>query len=348
MRIGKAERTFMVDSVFRNLGAKSPKVILGPGIGLDNAIMSAGSDHVLVVTTDPISFLPALGPKLSSWLSVNLIASDYTTSGHTPEFASFDINFPREIKEKVRESFIAGLSSACKEIGTAIVAGNTGSYPGAGLSVIGSGTMFGFAQNGTYVDPTMAEDGDAVLMTKSAALEATASLANSFPHTTKRNVGPYLFLKARTLTESCSTVKDAMTAACVGLGKGGVTSMHDATEGGVLGALDEMASASGKAFEVSVDDIPVSDEASAVCGVFGLNPLTSLSEGTLLITCRPTRLRDLEDRFKETGIPIRLIGSVREGRGLKLTMRGKRFNPPQSSSDRYWATYTAAARTGLR
>jgi hydrogenase maturation factor len=208
--------------------------------------------------------------------------------------------------------------------------------------------MFGFGRRGGYVDPSMAKPGDTILMTKQAGIEATASLALSFPRQVESKVGHDRASRARRLVKSCSTVADALTAARIGLGRDGITSMHDATEGGVLGGLDEMASASGTAFHVDERKIYVSEEVGAVCGAFGLDPLGSLSEGTLLVTCNPERLEDLRQEFYGSGIPIRKVGSVRDGAGLWVTRgsgRPKRIKP---KADGYWAAYNDAMGAGLR
>ena len=302
----------------------------------------------MVVTTDPVSMIPAIGPKLSAWLSVHLIASDYATCGLMPQFASFDFNLPVEMTPSDRESYLREVGNSCKELGIAIVAGHTGSYPGAGYTVVGGGVMFGFARKKGYVDPSMARAGDAVLMTKGAAIEAAASLANSFPRHTRGLIGESLANKAMALLRSCSVVRDALAAASIGLGPGGVTSMHDATEGGVLGGLDEMASACGRSMVVKKGEILQLEEASAVCSAFGINPFTALSEGTLLITCNPARTDELVRRLTGERIRTAVVGEVGKGKGLWMTIRGRpprRVLPPP---DPYWRAYSKAAQSGLQ
>ncbi len=338
----------MKEVVYASLGKKSRKLVIGPRKGSDNAVIAAGGGRVMILTVDPVSIITSIGMKLSGWLSVHLIASDYTTSGLRPEYATFSFNFPPELSDTDREEYVRSVGEECRRLGITIAAGHTGSYPGAGFTVIGAGSMFGFGRRGGFVDPSMARSGDVILMTKQAGIEATASLALSFPRYVEGKVGRLMGSRAKKLIRSCSTVTDALTAARIGLGRGGITSMHDATEGGVLGGLEEMAYASGTAFHVNKGRINVSEEVGAVCGAFGLDPLGSLSEGTLLVTCNPDRLDDVKDEFAGSGIPIREIGSVRDGAGLWVTKgegRPKRIKP---EADRYWAAYRDAIDAGLR
>lgn len=346
--MGKASPGFMKEVVYASLGRKSRKLVIGPRKGSDNAVIAAGVGRIMILTVDPVSIIPSLGMELSAWLSVHLIASDYTTSGLKPEYATFSFNFPLELEETDREEYVRSIGKECRRLGIAVAAGHTGSYPGAGFTVIGAGSMFGFGRRGGYVDPSMAKPGDAILMTKQAGIEATASLALSFPRHVESKVGHDNVSRAWKLVKSCSTVADALTAARIGLGSSGITSMHDATEGGVLGGLDEMAFASGTAFHVGEGKIYVSEEVGAVCGAFGLDPLGSLSEGTLLVTCNPERLEDLRQEFDGSGIPIWEIGSVRDGAGLWVTKGSRRPKRIKPGADRYWVAYNDAMGAGLR
>ena len=113
---------------YRNLGAVRRGVLRGPRRGLDNAVLSLPGGKVMILTTDPVSMVPALGAKLSAWLSVHLIASDYTTSGVSPQYASFTFNFPATMADT--DTYLENVGRACREIGVSIVAGQfTASCP---------------------------------------------------------------------------------------------------------------------------------------------------------------------------------------------------------------------------
>ena len=344
---GKEHAGFMERAVYSHLGEHSRRVIVGPGMGLDNGIVSLEGGLVMIVTADPVSAIPSIGMKLSAWLSVHLIASDYTTSGFDPEFAIFTYNFPPRMLESEREEYVRSIGGECEKLGVSIIAGHTGSYPGGGYTVIGAGTMLGLAPAGKYLTPAMARAGDVVLMTKHAAIEATASLALSFPTFVEQKTGPVVARRGRGMVRLCTTVKDARAARKVGIGKDGVTSMHDATEGGVLGALEEMASASGKAFDVDLGSVPRSREADEICAAFGIDPLTTMGEGSLLFTCRPAKAKELEKTMSSEGIPVAEIGRVEKGNGLLLRDyhgRPRRFKP---RPDGYWSAYQRAMKQRL-
>lgn len=333
--------------VFSSLGRASSKVVLGPARGLDNAVVSIGKNRRMLMTADPVSIIPGIGMKESAWLSVHLIASDFATSGRSPEFAAFIYNLPRKLRDSDVEEYLTAVGRECRKLGVSVVGGHTGSYPGGGFTVVGGGTMFGFCEEGEYVDPTMARAGDVVLMTKGAAIEASAMLAHSFPRFVERSAGPGACNRARLMLRECSTVKDALAASLLGLGAEGVTSMHDATEGGVLGGLAEMADASGKAFMIEGEKVHVRAETLAVCRAFGIDPLTTVSEGALLLTCNPKRADELQARLRRRGIPAFEIGRARKGRGLWVARQGGRLMKFAPKPDRYWSAYERGVRLHL-
>ena len=345
---GKALPEAMDALVYRNLGEERGEVLVGPGRGLDNAVLSLTGQEVLILTVDPVSMIPSIGARKSAWLSVHLIASDFTTSGVDPEFATFSYNFPPEMSGRQVGEYLRSVGDECRRLGMAVVAGNTGTYPGGAFTVIGAGTMFGRSRQGAYVTPAMARAGDAVIVTKGAAIEATASLACSFPRSVADAIGRRRAAEARMMIELCSTVADARTARKVGVGSGGVTAMHDSTEGGVLGALDEMASASGKAFVVDPSEIPVADAAAEVCALFGLDPLMTMGEGALVVTCDPGSAAELEQALSREGIPAKAVGTVREGKGLMLSEPGKRRHRYTPRPDGYWRAYSRGVRRASR
>jgi len=109
----------------------------------------------------------------------------------------------------------------------------------------------------------------------------------------------------------------------------GATAMHDVTEGGVLGALWELAEASGVGLRIYEDKIPVRPETQAICEEFGLNPLKLISSGCMLITCRDGQ--GMLEALNREGIPASIIGEVvEEGRTLVSGEREEPIDPPES------------------
>lgn len=349
-RFGKVDRDFLGRVLLKNTGAPSADVIVGPGIGLDNAVIRIGGGRVMVVTADPLSIVPSLGMKDSAWLTVHELASDFTSSAVSPQFAVLDYNLPQSLGMPDFEKYTRSLSEECSSLGISIVGGHTGRYPGADFTVVGGGMLMGTAEEDRYVTPAMAGEGDVVLMTKSAAIEATAVLARSFPEKVEQGVGGRMARRAARLLRSCSTVEDARTASSVGTRREGVTSMHDATEGGVAGGLYELARASMRSLTVDAEEVSVSEECELVCSLFGLDPLTTLGEGSLIITCKRDVSREVLGRLSGRSIRAKVIGRVGDRGGGRLLVKkkgtAKPYAPPRD--DPYWRVYAEGIANGWK
>src|SRR5256885_16702558 len=98
--------------------------------------------------------------------------------------------------------------------------------------MVGGATFLAIAPKDGWVTANMARPGNRVLVTKTAALEATAILSNTFPELIERRLGADVTKRARALFDSMSTVDDALAAASIGLRRGGVRGVHDAPGGG--------------------------------------------------------------------------------------------------------------------
>jgi hydrogenase expression/formation protein HypE len=292
-----------------------------------------------VATTDPLSFIPGLRPSESAWLSVNLLASDLTTCGCSPQYGIFDFNLPPRMGNHQFAEYWKAFHAECKKLGVAIVGGHTGKYQGCGYSIIGGGVMYTVCHESQYLTSEMARSGDEVILTKGAAVETTAILTRAFPRKIKSVLGSRLFEKAQRYLFQVSTVKDALTAASVGIHENGVTAMHDATEGGVIAAVLELSNASGLGVEIDLDMIPISEETREICKFFRINPLTSLSEGTLIIASRPNKTAKVLGQLKSNGIPSRVIGRLTKSRSARATTRRGWVRLTYPSFDPYWRAY---------
>jgi hydrogenase maturation factor len=344
--LGKAGIGFLQDVIYSRLGAsRRGEVLVGPKFGVDNAVIRIGGGRVLVVTTDPVSLIPELGARDSAWLSVHLLASDLATCGFTPQFGIFDFNLPPEMKDPEFSDYWKAFHTECRKLGIAIVGGHTGRYPGCSYSIIGGGAMYAAVPQGQYLVSTMAEDGDDLILTKGAAMEATAVLTRAFPRTVKKALGARLFEKAWRYLEKVSTVRDSIIAVSVGRHREGVTAMHDATEGGVVAAALELANASRLGAELELDNILVSQETEEICKLFQIDPLISVSEGSLIAACKPHKTAKILNRLRSAGINGQLIGrltsTTRSVYGRNQQGRTRLRYP---RADPYWPAYWKAIR----
>jgi len=346
---GKINKRFFEQAIRPKLGAHRPEIIIGPTHGCDNAVVRLNGDQVMIVTADPLTIIPALGIEDSAWLTVHLIASDLTTSGVMPQYAVFDLNLPPSITEEEFERYWNAIHVECSQLGIAIVAGHTGKFFGCDYTIVGGGMMVTIAREQDYLAPTMAQPGDHIVITKGAAIGSTGILARVFPETIRQRYGDEFLRRAAGYFSQYSVVKDAMVAVSVGVHAHGVTAMHDATEGGVVGAIYELASAAQCGVRVKQSAIPISLESQNICSLFGINPYHSLSEGTLLVAVRPHAVDGLLRAFHREGISAADVAELlppSEGMWLETIGGAQPLLPVDI--DPYWQAFADAAAKGWK
>jgi hydrogenase maturation factor len=346
-RLGKAGQRILESVIYRSLGASSSRLVVGPAFGLDNSIVQLSHSRVLVATTDPLSYIPSLGPKASAWLSVHLLASDLTTSGFSAQFGLFDFNLPPTLSDSSFAKYWKSFHQECKRLGLSIIGGHTGRYPGIDYTIVGGGVVMAIGPEDHYLTSSMARNGDDVVLTKGAAIETTAVLTRAFPHRVRKTLGSALFDKAWNYLYKVTTVADALAASSIGVRHRGVTAMHDATEGGVIAGLIELTTASRLGLMVDLEQIHVSAETQHLCESFGIDPLVSLSEGSLIIASRPTKTEEVRAKLSSRGISSTIVGSLTSKfRGCKATTSKGTHILRYPDVDPYWKAYSKAIKRG--
>jgi len=358
--LGKLSPAVFERLIAPHLGAARPEVLVGPAVGGDCAVVRLGAGRVMTLTTDPLSVIPCLGPAASARLACHLLASDLWTSGIPPAYATVDLNLPPALSDEDLGAFWQAMSDEWARLEVAVVAGHTGRYPGGGGSVIGGATLIGVGDEGRYLAPAMAAPGDRVIVTKGCAIEATAVAAHLIPARLaaalaadgmSRPEAEAALARARAALAQVSVVADCRAALRVGVRDRGVSALHDATEGGVLGGLLELARASGRDLRVAAARLPLSREARAACAAWGdIDPLWTLSEGTLIATVRPAFASAVLGSLADQGIAAAEVGEVLAGSGqLWLTAPdGTVRTLREPEPDPYWGAYDRAVREGWK
>jgi hydrogenase expression/formation protein HypE len=131
-----------------------------------------------------------------------------------------------------------------------------------------------------------------------------------------------------------------MTAVNVGVRDNGVTAMHDATECGVWGGLYEVAQAAGLGVRIEKEQIVVEDCIAEICRYFGIDPYASISEGTLIISCREHKAAQVVDALAARGIKSSIVGELTEQKkGMVLVEDGKERKLEHPIVDPFWKAF---------
>lgn len=346
-KLGKIGQAFFEGVIRPQLGAPRAEVLVGPQYGVDVAIVRLGQGQVLAATSDPLSLIPALGLEDSAWLSVHLLASDLVTSGIAPAYAVLDFNLPPHISAEEFERYWKAMHQEFERLGVAVIGGHTGKFVGCDYTIIGGATLLGVGPEDQYICAATAKPGDRVIITKGAAIATTGLLARTFPNILKEQFGAKFLAKAQAFFPQFSTVEDALTTVSVGVRDAGVTALHDATEGGVLGALWELAEASGCGIRVEKRQIPVAKEATKICEFFNIDPYIALSEGTLVIAARSTKVEEILAALKGKDIEAAEVGELTpRNQGRWVIEEGERKPLGPVRVDPYWQAFWKAMERG--
>ena len=343
--VGKISPEIFDELIYPNLGAKSDLVLVGPRHGVDIGVVDIGENKVMVTTTDPVFIVPEYGFKRAAWFAIHILASDAVTSGLAPTYLSIDLNLPLSMTKQQLHTVWLTISEQCKKMGMSVLSGHTARYHGCNYPMVGGATVICIGDKSKYVSPEMAKIGNQIIITKGAAIEATGIFAVAFKTKIEEYFGKDFSQRAEKIFWQMSVVEDALTAVKVGTRENGLTAMHDATECGVWGGLYELAKASKLGMRIKKDQIIVLDEVDRICSKFGMDPYSSISEGTLIITCKEEKAERLVRKLKEKNIASSIVGEViSEEKGILLVESNRERHLEHPRIDPFWIAFEKALK----
>ncbi|MBI4306540.1 MAG: hydrogenase expression/formation protein, partial [Chloroflexi bacterium] len=203
---------------------RDPRVIVGPGIGEDAAVIEFRPSN-LIAKTDPITF----ASELIGWYALQVNANDVAASGGTPRWFLATVLLPDGAAPELAERIFEQIQDAAGKLNVALIGGHTEITIGIDRPIV-VGVMLGEVGPGAHVSTSGARPGDRLILTKGIAIEGTAVLARERADQLRRNgvSAEAIDRAARYLHEpGISVVRDAAIA----MSAGDVHAMHDPTEG---------------------------------------------------------------------------------------------------------------------
>ena len=320
MKPGKLPHALLA-KLLAGLAADDPRVVVGPRVGEDAAAIAFG-DRLLLAKTDPITF----ATDLIGWYAVNVNANDIACMGGEPRWFMATLLLPERATQKEISAIFAQIGEACRGLGVTAVGGHTEITLGIDRPVL-VGCMLGEVEREGLVTSGGARPGDALILSAPIAIEGTALLA--------REVGEELVVKG--VSEGCVARArnllfapgiSVVGAARAALQAGGVTALHDPTEGGLATGLLEMSLASGVGLEVEEEAIPVLPETREVCAALGLEALGLIASGSLLIAAQREAAEGTVEALREAGGEAAIIGrALGEGEACWLMSQAGELRP---------------------
>lgn len=318
MRQGKLNWDVLSDIIKDNKGYERDEVIVHSTIGEDCSIVDLGG-YDLAISTDPITG----ASKGIGKLAVNINCNDIAACGGEPLGIMVTVLIPPscsidEIKEVMND-----LSNEARRLKVEVIGGHT-EVTDAVNRVVVSATVIGKVKKGNSINSSGASIGDDIIVTKDLCLEGSSIVANEYEEKLKSRLSKLEIDELKGYSKFISVVDEGIICSSLD-----VSSMHDITEGGVLGALWEITTAANVGFRVNKDLMPITGSSNKLCDICNIDPLKFISSGSMLICSKNGEnvKRVLEDK----GIKASIIGKITNSNGI-LVVDGKDIEvlPPEA------------------
>ncbi|MCL2172992.1 MAG: hypothetical protein LBH62_04600 [Nitrososphaerota archaeon] len=310
------------------------QVIVPPMIGYDAGVHRLG-DQLLVVSTDPCTGVPL---EWFGWLLINYAASDLSLFGAKPRFCTINLLGPKTISPNIFQDIMKQTCAAADEHDIAIVRGHTGMYDSV-KDLLGVCTVYGTVKPNRLITPKNVKPGDLIMCTKPVGIETLTNFAWTHPKTATELFGAKSVRELASSVKMQSCVKEAQQLAQAEC----VNAMHDATEGGLVTALNELSEATNLGIKVNLENIPFPKEITALKEHFCLNDdqiLALSSTGTILAAISPRLKQKAAKVLESTGLCAYFIGEFTEKKDRILLKAGKEKVFPTIAKDAYAKLFT--------
>ena len=289
------------------------RVLVGPAIGEDAAVIDTGGPRYLIAKTDPITFtIDRIG-----WYAVHVNANDIATLGGQPKWFLATLLLPEsETGERDVEEIFDQIMETCQGLGISLIGGHTEITYDLHRPIV-VGQMLGEVEREKLIRKSGARRGDALLLTKGIAVEGTAIIAREKEKELVGIFGERFLSRAKDFIyqPGISVVKDASVA----MAAGRIHSMHDPTEGGIATAVHEITHAADLGAVIDAETVVIFPETKALCNHYHLDPLGLIASGALLIAAEASEAPQVKARLEKEGIATSIIGQlVDRSQGIKL------------------------------
>lgn len=328
MKTGKVSENVLKRSILKQIKTKRSEVVNGAGIGEDCAILAFEKNGCAVATQ-------ALVIENGRSVRQGVIRAVNSLAAGGAEMVGITVAFllPETIEEPEIKALMQETERVCAEWKVQILGGHTEVTEAVSkpvLTVTGVGKriaekiMTDVSLQGAGKKQAAGLD---IVVTKWVGLEGTALLAKEKEQELRTRYPSHLVEEAKGFEKYLPVLPEAATAA-----KSGVLKMHDASEGGIFGALWELAECMGVGLEIDLKKLPIRQETIEVCEYFDLNPYELLSGGSLLLAAENGF--DLVRVLEKENIPAAVVGKTTENNDrVVINEEERRFLEPRKTDE---------------
>lgn len=317
MREGKLSEPIMKRSVLRQLTAKYDNSAVKAGI-------KTGSDAAVVRTDNGTCFAVAvssyaLESEKAAWFAVNAAVNklaaagvavgkgaDNTANSDSGAITiSLSILLPEDFEEQNLKKIMCTVDEACTQLHIQVADADISTTRAVNAPVF-QVTAYGEIMSEDAFNRANVKTGQDIVVTKYIGLEGTAVLSIEEEELLLKRYTEAFIHQAQSFVLYASVLGEAAVAL-----RHGATAMHAMGQGGILGALRELAESCDIGLEADLKKIPIKQETVEICELFGYNPYQLISGGSLLVIAEDGYglVRELEKHE----ISATVIGKVTDG-----------------------------------
>ena len=288
MNTGKISNSILKRSVLKLIKHGRKEVVSGPGIGMDCGIIEGKENNNIALATS------------DNMYGVYRVVNNLSASGAESVAVMSNIIIPNDFEEKNLKLVVYGIQEQCSDLNVQIIGGHTEVSDAVTRPVV-SITGVGYVEKNISISSKNVKPNQDVIMTKWIGIEGTRLIAELKREEILKIYSADFLNQAIGKTSEMSVVEEAKIAM-----QNGITAMHDVSEGGIFGALWDMAEAGKVGLEIDFKKINVKQEIIEICELFDKNPYEITSSGCLLMTY--DNGYDIVKALKENGISATIIG----------------------------------------
>jgi hydrogenase expression/formation protein HypE len=312
----------MLKDFTSGLSNNDKRVIMGSKIGEDAAVIDMG-DKYLIAKTDPITF----ATNEIGYYVVIINVNDVVSMGATPKWFQSTILLPEKRTDPdLIESIFKSIYNTCKSMGITVIGGHTEIAIGLQRPLV-VGSLLGEVEKEKLVLTSGAEPNDALILTKGIFIEGTSIIGREKEKfLLKMNYSKDFIERCRNYlyNPGITVYKEAFLANQYFQ----IKSMHDPTEGGLACGIAEMTIASDTGVKIEKTKINILPEPLELSKIFGINPMNTISSGSLLIALSDENSSELIELLKKNNISSDKIGYfVSKKKGLRIQEEDGKINP---------------------
>lgn len=316
MNSGKISNSILKRSVLKLIKNGRQEVISGPGIGMDCGIIEGKDNCNIALATSDNAF------------GVYRVVNNLSASGAESVAVMNNIIMPNDFDENILKSVVHRIQEQCSNLNVQILGGHT-EVSDSVINPIISITGVGYVAKNRSISSKNVKPNQDVIMTKWIGIEGIRIISELKRDEILKYYSEDFLNKANGDVSDMSVVNETKIAM-----ESGVIAMHDVSEGGIFGALWDMAEAGKVGLEIDFKKIKVKQEIIEICELFDKNPYEMASSGCLLMTYKNGY--DIVKLLKENGISSTIIGRTTDGNDkIIYNEEEKRFLEPPKRDEIY-------------